>query len=84
MNSVSAQLSSHLLKGPLKGNFVGTYVTMYVGVRKLKNTSAVRVFSFLKMFKLESKFRKCKKKNQKKFFVSEIIASENVAINCLC
>ena len=25
-----------------------------------------------------------KKKNQKKFFNFEIIASENVAINCLC
>ena len=27
--------------------------------------------------------QKKRKKNQKKYFVSEIIASENVAINCL-
>ena len=36
------------------------------------------------MFKTESKVRKRKKKkNQKIFFVSDIIGSENVAINCL-
>ena len=28
--------------------------------------------------------KKKKKKIQKMFFVSEIIASENVAINCIC
>ena len=31
------------------------------------------------MFKIESKFTKCKKKIQEIFFVSEIKASENVA-----
>ena len=36
------------------------------------------------MFKIESKLIKWKKKMEKKFFVSEIIASENVAINSLC
>ena len=36
------------------------------------------------MFKVESKFRKRKeKKIQKTFVVPEIIASENVALNCL-
>ena len=38
------------------------------------------------MFKIESKFIKCKKKkekNQKMFFVSVIIVSENVTINCV-
>ena len=40
---------------------------------------------FFEMFRIESKFRKLKKKkkNQKLFFVSEIILSENVSINCL-
>ena len=39
----------------------------------------------MKTFKIESKFWKTKKKkkNEKKFFVSEIIASEDVAINRL-
>ena len=35
------------------------------------------------MFKIESTFRKCQKKKKKKekiFFVSEIIASENIAM----
>ena len=39
---------------------------------------------FLKKFKIESKFRKCQKKIDKIFFVSEIFALENVAINSLC
>ena len=51
--------------------------------RKFKNTSALKVIFFLDMFKIKSKFRKCKKKIQKMFLVSEIIASENVAVNCL-
>ena len=40
---------------------------------------------FWKMLKTESKFRKFKKKKkiEKMFFVSEINASEYVAINCL-
>ena len=28
--------------------------------------------------------KKKKKKMEEKFFVSEIVASENIAINCLC
>ena len=35
----------------------------------------------MKMFKIESKFRKLKKKVEKLFFVCETIGSENVAIN---
>ena len=48
-----------------------------------KNTSALRDIFFWKMFKTESKFPKCEQNNPKKFFMSEIIASEDVAINCL-
>ena len=36
------------------------------------------------MFKIESKFRKIKKSIEKKYFDSETIASENIALNCLC
>ena len=39
---------------------------------------------FKKMFKIESRCPKCTKKLRKCCFVSDIIASENVAINCLC
>ena len=38
---------------------------------------------FLKMFKIESGFPKCANKIRTKSFVSEILASEDVAINCL-
>ena len=55
------------------------------GVRKFKNTSAISVIFFIKIFKIQSKFTKSKKeKNMEKiFFVPEIIGSENVAVNCL-
>ena len=51
----------------------------------MKNTSAVKVIFYFKMFNIEFKFRKLKKKKIKKklFFVSEIISSENVPINFL-
>ena len=82
-NSNSTRLPCYLSKGPLKRDFLDIYVTIFFGVSKFKNASAMRVIFLLKMFKIESKFPKCKKKNQKMFFVSEIIASEDVAINCL-
>ena len=51
----------------------------------------MRLIVFLKMFKIEPRFRKCKKKkkkNEKKrkkiFFVAVTSASENVAMSCLC
>ena len=50
---------------------------------EVQNTSAMKVIFFLKMFKIESIFTKCKRKIKKRFFVSEIIASENVATNFL-
>ena len=81
----SARLPCYLPKGPLKRDFLDTYVTTYFGVCKLKNKSAMMVILFLKMFKIECKFRKCKKqkKREKKLVISEIIESENVAKNCL-
>ena len=44
---------------------------------------ALKVVFFSKMFKVEAEFR-ISKKSQKVFFVSEINASENVAIKGLC
>ena len=86
MNSVSARLPRHLSKGALKEDFLDISLTRYFGVPKFKNTSARRVIFFLKMLKIQSKLRKCKKKKKIKkiIFVCEIIASENVAINYLC
>ena len=66
-NSVSAILPCHLSKGRLKQDFLGIYLTMCLGGRKFKNTSTLRVIFSLKMLKIESKFRKCKKKLIKNF-----------------
>ena len=84
LNSVLARLRCYTSKDPLKRDFLVVYLTTFFAVRKFKNTSAMRVIFFSKMFEIESKFRKCKKNLEKKFFVSEIIASEDLAINCLC
>ena len=59
-NSASARLPCYLSKDPLKLDFLDIYLTTFFGVCKFKNTSAIRVILFLKMFKTESKFRKCK------------------------
>ena len=61
-NSVSAPLPCYLSKGPLKRDFLNIYKITFFGVGKFKNTSALRVIFFWEMFKIESKFRKFKKK----------------------
>ena len=67
----------------MKRDFLEIYLTTFFAVRKFKNTSAMRVIFFLRMCAIESRFRKWKKKIETIFFASEIIASENVAIDCL-
>ena len=52
---------------PPKGEFLDIYVTTFFGVPKFKNTSAVRVILFFKMFKIESIFRKCLEKLENRF-----------------
>ena len=59
-------LTMLFVAGPLKQDFLGNYLTTLFGVRKFKYTSAISVIFFLKMFKIECKFRKCKKKKGKK------------------
>ena len=66
-NSGLAHLPSYLSKGPLKGDFVDIYLTTFFGVGQFKNTSPMRINFFLKMFKIEFKFRKCKKEFRKFF-----------------
>ena len=67
----------------LKWDFLGIEITMFSGVKNFGNTSAISVIFFLKMFLIQTRFGKIKKKIEKKFFVFEIIASEFVALNCL-
>ena len=83
LNRVSARLPYHLSKSTLKRDFLDIYLTTFFGVRKFKNTSATSVSFCLKMFKIEAKFPKCKKKNYRKTSLFEIIASEDVGMNCL-
>ena len=51
-----------LLMGPLKQDFLDSYLATYFGVGKFKNISAMRVIFFSKVLQIESKFRKYKKK----------------------
>ena len=69
MNSALAPLPFYFSKGPLKLDFLETYLTTYFGIRQFKSTSAMRVIYFLKMFKIESKLRKCKKKKEKSGYI---------------
>ena len=56
-----SQLWWNFSKCSLKRIFLDIYLTTSLVVRKFKNTSAMRVILFLKMYKIESKFRKWKK-----------------------
>ena len=61
---------------------------MFFGAGISRNTSPMRVIFFGKCLKSNIDFKNAKKKRkkkfEKKFFVFEIIASELVALNCLC
>ena len=80
-NSLSARFPCCLSKGPLKWDFLDTYLTMFFGVSKFKNTWVDWVTVFWKCSKLNLNLENANR-IQKIFFVSEKIASENVAINC--
>ena len=69
---------------PLKQDFLEKYLTTFFEVRNLANKSAMKLIFFLQMFKISSRFRKCKKKLRKSFLFFKIIASELVALTILC
>ena len=50
-----------LFEGSSETSFLDIYLTTSFGVHKFKNTSAVKVIVFLKMFKIESEFGTSKK-----------------------
>ena len=56
-----------LVEGSSERDFLDIYLTTFFGVRKFKNTSAMRVILFLKIFKIESKFGKLRKKLSESF-----------------
>ena len=63
-NSFSARLPCYLPKGLLKRDFLDSYLSTFFALLQFENTSAMRVMFFLKIFRVESKFRKCKKKKK--------------------
>ena len=65
LHITKTDLPSCFSKGPLKPEFLDSYLTTFFGVRNFVNTSAMRVIFFLKMFKIESSFQKLRKKFRK-------------------
>ena len=53
------------------------------GGRNFGNTKSMRAIFFMKYLNFFSRFQKCRKKVRKGFFVSDIIPSELVSLNCL-
>ena len=79
-NSVSTRLPFCSLKGPHKHDFLDIYLTTYFRVSNFGNRLAMWVMSFSKIFKIYSKFKKCKKKNRKKVFCS---SDDSIWIGCV-
>ena len=68
-NTVSTRLPCYLWNDPLKRVFLDIYLTTFFGVRKFRNTSAMRVTLFWKCSKLNLNFENAeKKKNWEKVF----------------
>ena len=82
LNCVWACLPCFLLKGTVKQCFLDIYLTMFFRLYNFGNTLAMTVIFILNMFKILSRFPNSRKK-LKKSFVSEIIAPELVALDCL-
>ena len=59
---VSVRFPCYLSKGPLKRDILDIYLTTFLGVCKIKNTSAMRVIFLLEIFKIKFNFWKCEKK----------------------
>ena len=53
------------------------------GVRNFENTKAMRVIFFFQTVKIPARVQESSRKIEKKSFLSEIIASELVRLNCL-
>ena len=62
-----SSLPCYLPKGPLKGYFLDIYVSIFFGVRKFKNTSAIMVPFFRKCSKLNLHLENVKKNSENNF-----------------
>ena len=82
LNSASALLPRSLWKGTGKQHFLDISLTASLGLGNFANTLAKRIILFLKMLKILSRIQNLRKKIEKGFFFSQIIAFESVALNC--
>ena len=80
--SACAQLPFCLLKGPLKQDFLDIYLTTF-SESEISETQNLWGLSFVsKCSKFNLDFKNASE-NSEKFFVSEVIASKLVSLNCL-
>ena len=66
-----------------KQDLLDNYLITFFEVRNVGKKSAMRVILFYKKFLKFNEDFKNVEKNEKKFFVSEIILSELVALSCI-
>ena len=69
-NNVWTRSPCYFPKDPSKRNFLDIDLTMFFGVCNFENTSAMRVMCLLKMFKIQTRFQKFRKKFRKSFLFS--------------
>ena len=72
-----------LVEGFLKQELLDNYLIKFCGVCNFGNKSAMRVTYLTQNFSKLMKISKMQRKMKKKFFVSQIIVSELVALNCV-
>ena len=83
LHSVLAHSPYYLSEWSSETRHLDIYIITFLGVCKFKNTFSIRVIFFFENVLNFLYISKMEKKIEKIFVVSEIIASEKVAINCL-
>ena len=67
MDNVWAHLACCFSTDALNWDFLGIYLVMLLGVHNFRNTSAMRVIFFSKMFEIKTRFQKIRKKLRESF-----------------
>ena len=83
LHSVLAHSPYYLSEWSSETRHLDIYIITFLAVCKFKNTFSIRVIFFFENVLNFLYISKMEKKIEKIFVVSEIIASEKVAINCL-
>ena len=72
-----------LTKDPMKRDFLHIYLTTFLGIRNFRNTSAMGVIFFLKVWKILSTFQKCREIFWKIFFLDNLMWTGCVNLSLL-